>query len=308
MSKLSRKENKTQVFDSPTPEEPPQVQPDKEDAEATVPDHPHPLRSHPNVKDFRYPAGQIQPPITPDPQVKSAAEKDNAGGDDNDSEDKDHRLSEGFTASETTGELSHHTRTPTPIVKVDESETIKQRTLEETPTKQPAYKRLKKSMSGFFARSASMMRLTTNTPAAHTTINDTSAAIVDTPTVNTTIAEVPAVQTPTRQTTIQEGNEQQETGIAGIEAPTRTTHHHQPVTPSPLRNSSRPDVSEVGQGNQENETAISSAIHTTGGNVKIYGPRSPTSASNPEKRRAMYGDSFKGFRLSRVNVTETDEE
>lgn len=296
MSKLSRKENKTQVFDSPTPEGRSRTQPDKEVVEVTVQDHPHPLRSHPNVTGFAFP-GQIRAPITPDPQVTQSVDKGFAGnGDDDDKADKDHRLSEGFTASESTGEISHHTRTPTPVVRVVESEPIKARVPAQTPTKQPAFKRLKKSVSGFFTRSASMMRLTANTAASNT------------PTANTTTAGTPTVITPARKSTIQEGSEPQETGIGGVEVPKRVVHDHQPVTPSPLRNSSRPDVSEARYGVTEEEMAVSTATQTSDGIVDIYGPRSPRSAVNPEKRRAMYGDSFKGFRVSRIDLNKAFEE
>lgn len=266
VSKLPRHENKSRTFDNPTPRELPKVRLDRRVARPGViggGDHPDPLRSNPNVTSFALPPEQISLPDSDD--------------------DEAHTIQEGFGVSDSTGDLSYFTRTPSPqIAKILDSGMVKPRVLEETPTKQPTFGRLKKSVSGFFIKSASKMRHVSST---------------------------------SRQAQIQEESEQQNASPATVEVPEPITpakpviYDHQPFTPSPLRHSSRPDVSEDGQVSRERATTVSSTAQLPEGGLKPSQSRSPTTAADQEKRRAMYGHEFEGinFRQSRIDSTEPYE-
>lgn len=255
-SKLYKHENKALKFNGNTSRTVSHTQPDEEVA-ASGPigrNHPDPLRSHPNVTSFAFPGGQSQKPVTPSPRMPSSTAIQGAV----DSNDDDiHSLNTAPIYSPSVGDISQYTRTPTPSVKKPEPGVINTRVPQETPTKQPTYKKLKKSVSGFFTKSASKIKFTATTPD--------------------------------RQANIAEENAQEPAGTTDAPPPERATHDHQPVTPSPLRNISRPDVSEIGEERLSQAVTLSMPTGLPAEAISLRTPRSPQSIENREKRRAMYG-------------------
>lgn len=251
MSKLSRYEDRTQTFDSSIPEQAFKTRAGKQVRKPGVigrGNHPDPLRSFPDVMTFAAAPEDIPLPLSDDDA-------------DYGSEDEDHKIREAIVYSESTGDLSQYTRTPSPPAKKPEAEMIKTRVAEETPTKQPTFGRLKKSVSGFFVKSASKMRLVSST---------------------------------SRHAKIQEENEQRYVGPANVEAsepvtPAKpATYDHQPFTPSPLRHSSKPDVSEISDLHRQRAATLPSTVGFTESEYKLFQPRNPPTAVDSAKRRAVY--------------------
>lgn len=211
-------------------------------------------------------------PTTSDSERPQTVDKDNFNNDD---DDEAHAVQEAPIYSPSTGNLSQYTRTPSPVAKKAESEVIKPRVPAETPTKPKTFKTLRKSVSGFLTKSASRIGLTGNSP--------------------------------TRQARPQEASQQQNAGVTNIKAPDRPTYDYQPFTPSPLRRSSRPDVSNIGQVNRERATTLPSTAQTPEGKLKLSQSRSPTSTANPEKRQGMYPDDFKNMDFSPADFDEPSE-
>lgn len=161
--------------------------------------HPDPLRSNPTVLPSATPSSQAGPSTTPDLPTQPKV-------DDEDEDEELYTLREAIMFSESQGNLSQYTRTPSPTNKSVPA-AAPARLPDETPTKQPTYQKLKKSVSSFFNKSANKIRSTPTTPAK-------------------------GQKTGNKQ-------EQQSMGAPDVQVPERATHSHQPYTPSPLRKSSR---------------------------------------------------------------------
>lgn len=113
------------------------------------------LNSHPNVTTF---ASHDQVHGTATPSQRKPSGNDNQVN--SKTEVGEHELKEASVYTPETDELRYYTRTPTPKINKAVAVPIRARIPQETPTKQPVFNKLKKSISGFFVKSASKTKPT----------------------------------------------------------------------------------------------------------------------------------------------------
>lgn len=235
------------------------------DPDTNSPSGVNPLRMHPEVHSSATPANGSAPntPILPDEG----------------SECQSSSINRAVIYSPSTGNFSLYSRTPSPQVQPVVS---KDRVPQETPTRKPLRKAsgsmLRKSMSTFFGKSASMMKVTNHTPTGSAQAEqDNSGKGRRRARSDTKLADsrrIADVRTRSKSTPDMHKSD-------GIRVP----WSHQPSTPSPLRKSTMID-----QHPKFRQRAVTATtpIRVQAGGIMLDGARSSTILSDPEKRYGRY--------------------
>lgn len=190
--------------------------------------------------------------------------------------------------SPSTGNLSVYSRTPSSAV---QAAIPRQRTPQGTPTRKPLHKAsgsmLRKGVSTFFGKSASMIKVGNFTPTKRSLPEKGSAGagrhrtISDTKLLNSRVVSdlrARSMSTPEMHTS--------ET--------TRAPWGHQPSTPSPLRKSMMVDA--AAKGRQRAATSTTPIRPTAG--IMLDKARSNSVLSDPEKRYGRYIDQADALKIA----------
>lgn len=234
------------------------------------PDGVNPLEMHPDVTRFARPPSQVEIPLTPGQDLDC---------DSNDGEDGSDSIERAIIYSPSTGNLSEYSR-QTPSPSLTDARLHKDRVPQETPTRKPLHKRsgsvLKRSVSTFFGKSASMMRLGNLTPSKRLkderelTISAKHTSWPESHQCASTDVPVPKIRERAMSTPDLYGPD-------GL----RAVWDYQPSTPSPLRKATK--LSSTVGGRQRAVTTTTPVRVPVEGLV-LSGPRSATICANPEKR------------------------
>ncbi|KAK5947041.1 hypothetical protein PMZ80_001187 [Knufia obscura] len=231
----------------------------------------NPLRMHPEVKAFAKPPSRSGIPVTPG--HVSPSTNDNA-----DDPEQSESIDKAVIYCPSTGTLSEYSRqTPSP-----EFTSRRDRAPQDTPTRKPLHKTsgsmLKKSVSTFFGRSASMMKLSSFTPSRKSKTEQDLSKRDKRASWHTGMPNAPLRETPARHRSMS-------TPDMNVPDSMRAVWDYQPSTPSPLRKSTRLSTTATGR---RRAVTTTTPVKIPAEGLVLHGPRSATVLSNPEKRSARY--------------------
>ena len=233
---------------------------------------------HPEVNAFAGRPTDLNGPSTP------KLRRTRPGRDSDD--DTDSSLDRAVIYSPSTGDLSVYTRqTPSPN---EARQVRKLAEPQETPTKKPLHKvgrdMLKRSVSTFFKRSSSVMKLNLSPSNKAKTEGDLTA-------INKRATWAYPSPSITNSSVQKRGRSVSSPDMHNVEG-MRAVWDYQPSTPSPLRNSTRLTIS---SGGRERAVTTTTPIRVPVDGLMLAGPRSATVLSNPERRYGRYvGGSISG--------------
>lgn len=236
--------------------------------DANSPSGVNPLRMHPEVSNSVASSG----PVTPATPIFPNEDDDRQSG----------SIDRAVIYSPSTGNLSEYSRTPSP-----KSHPVppQERAPQDTPTRKPLHKAsgsmLRKSMSTFFGKSASMIKVANLTPTKREQVKkDIKEA-----SRHRTLSDTKVYSTKSVTDIHERSMSNPEIHNAHS---IRAVWDHQPTTPSPLRKSIV--VSETCQGRRQRAATSTTPMRAPAGGIMLARARSDTVFSDPEKRYGRYID------------------
>lgn len=232
----------------------------------------NPLKMHPEVTAFARPPPRSGLPVGFAPPT----------ADDNNNNDDDHDQAESIDSaiiySPETDTLSEYSRpTPSP-----EFPTRRDRVPQETPTRKPLRRipgsMLKKSVSTFFGRSASVIKLSSFTPSRRSKTGHDLGRREKRSSWHTGTSSVPLKGMPARARSLSTPDMYGRNGM-------RAAWDYQPSTPSPLRKSTKLSTTSTGR---RRAVTTTTPVRVPAGGFMLHGQRSASVLSDPDKRYARY--------------------
>lgn len=234
----------------------------------------NPLKMHPEVTAFAKGPPNAGMPATP-------AHLSSSTNENSDFHDKCESIDSAIIYSPETDTLSEYSRhTPSPAFG-----TRRERALQDTPTRKPLHKAsgsmLKKSVSTFFGRSASMMKLSSFTPSKKPKTERDLGKRDKRASWHNGTQNALSKETPARHRSMSTPDMY---GAEGMKA----VWDYQPSTPSPLRKSTKLSTTSTGR---QRAVTTTTPVRAPAQGLALQGPRSATVLSDPEKRYARYIDT-----------------
>ena len=231
----------------------------------------NPLSMHPGVTAFARPPRRANMLVTPGPSMSSTRNNP-------DDPDPSEAIDKAIIYCPSTDTLSEYSRhTPSPHLA-----SRRGRAPQDTPTRKPLHKAsgsmLKKSVSTFFGRSASIIKLSSFTPSRRSKTEHDLARREQRSSWHTGTVNAPLEGTPARQRSMSTPDMY---GAGGIKA----TWDYQPATPSPLRKSTKLSTTSTGR---QRAVTTTTPVRIPSEGLVLHGPRSASVLSDPEKRHTKY--------------------
>lgn len=237
----------------------------KSRADHKVPENVNPLRMHVEVNAFaKSTANQAGPTCT---MLRTSDDREEWAG-----------IERAIIYSPSTDDLSEYSRTPSPVI------ARMVREPQETPSKKPVRSTsrymLKRSVSSFFGKSASMMRLSSFTPSKKSSLEEELAANSKHTSLSEghNFAQVNNLSKEHRKRSMSTPDMHAHDGL-------RAVWDYQPYTPSPLRKSTRTNT--VSEGRQRAATTTT-PVRVPGEEFALSRTQRDQINSDSEKRYGMY--------------------